>query len=339
MAHNVETMIYTQAQPWHGLGIYLGDNVGVTTKAAMEADKRIGSNVNAKPLIASLGDGLFTKVEGSYAMVREVDNRVVGVVGEQFAKSELQPSRMFEFFDVILGANQARIHTAGLLDEGRRIWILAKLSGADIRIKGTNDLIEKYLLLCTAFDGTMNLSAFFTPTRVVCQNTLIAALQGERYNGVKIRHTKNAINKLEEAERTMKASINFYNEFDNKVQLMANTKITDKQREATLRRLFDLEENQKLDLVSTRTLNMMDKVRDLTVTGMGNKPWEGTAWGLYNACTEFADHHMIVRGARDSQGSKSDSGAKDKILSSVWFGAASDFKSRAIKAIDSIVYA
>lgn len=337
MSANVETMIYTQEQPWHGLGKYLGDQIGVTTQQAIEADPKIGSNVNAMPLVAKLPNGLVTDVPGSYAMVREFDSKVVGVVGEQFKKSEMQPSRMFEFFDNVLGEGQARIHTAGLLDEGRRLWILAKLAGADIRIGRSDDIIEKYLLLATGFDGSLNLTGFFTPTRVVCQNTLNAALKGEKNNCIRIRHTQNAINKLEEAENTLRASIEFYEEFETKVQRLAQTRMRDAQATEAIEIMFGCDSDEEKEKASTRTKNLIDKVKTLTQIGTGNKPWEGTAWGVYNAATEYADHFMVVRGARGEDETKSTLEAKDKILMSTWFGAAAQFKAKAMNAIDTVL--
>jgi hypothetical protein len=58
-----------------------------------------------------------------------------------------------------------------------RIFITAKLPDY-IRI-GRNDLIEKYLFLTTSHDGYGSITAAFTPTRIVCNNTLNAAMRNK----------------------------------------------------------------------------------------------------------------------------------------------------------------
>src|SRR3546814_20848068 len=79
--------------------------------------------------------------------------------------------------------------TAGALGNGERIFITAKLPDY-IRVGG-DDLIEKYLFLTTSHDGSGSITAAFTPIRIVCANTLNAAMPRQS-NTIKIRHTSGA---------------------------------------------------------------------------------------------------------------------------------------------------
>jgi phage/plasmid-like protein (TIGR03299 family) len=110
----------------------------------------------------------------------------LAVVGSRY--QPLQNSEAFEFFDPIVGKNAAVFETAGALGYGERVWVLAKVPG-DMHIVG-DDCCTKYLLLSNSHDGQGSVAIKFTPIRVVCQNTLILALEtGEKAYAV--RHTKH----------------------------------------------------------------------------------------------------------------------------------------------------
>jgi len=99
-----------------------------------------------------------------------------------------------------VGGDGIQYETAGALGKGERIFITAKLP--DYITVGGNDLIEKYLFLTTSHDGFGSITAAFTPIRIVCNNTLNAALRNNT-NAFKIRHTVNAKERLEEAHKLM----------------------------------------------------------------------------------------------------------------------------------------
>src|SRR2546422_2290614 len=94
--------------------------------------------------------------------------RILGVVGAEY--EPLQNWEAFGFFDGIVGRAAAIYETAGVIDDGRRIWLLAKLPKRIEVVKG--DRVEPYVLLANGHDGTLMVHIKFTPWRVVCQNTL-----------------------------------------------------------------------------------------------------------------------------------------------------------------------
>ena len=94
----------------------------------------------------------------------------MGVVTDRYRT--IQNHDAFAFTDSLLGEG-VTYETAGSLQNGRRVWVLAKLPQRYI-ISG--DEITPYLVFMNAHDGTGAIKAAMTPIRVVCMNTLNLAL-------------------------------------------------------------------------------------------------------------------------------------------------------------------
>lgn len=94
----------------------------------------------------------------------------------------IQNAEIVEFFRDYCEAGHATIETLGSLKDGAVVWCLARLNGASDTTIGGVDELRGYMLLCTSHDGSVVLTGKPTQTRVVCWNTLSAAL-GYRYKG------------------------------------------------------------------------------------------------------------------------------------------------------------
>ena len=206
MAHNLnyneaagQHAFFSVRQPaWHGLGKIVAD---YPTSAQAIAFAGLDYEVVKAPLFAKGKDPLISfAVPEQYATMRTDTNAIFGVVGKDY--QIVQNSDAFAFFDAIVGGGEGILYeTAGALGNGERIFITAKLPGY-IRVGGGDDVTEKYIFLTTSHDGSGSITAAFTPVRIVCQNTLNAALRSAT-NVVRIRHTAGAKERLEQAHRVM----------------------------------------------------------------------------------------------------------------------------------------
>ena len=154
--------------------------------------------------------------------MRTDTEQVLGVVGKDY--EVVQNVDAFSFFDAIVGGDGIQYETAGALGKGERIFITAKLPGY-IKV-GNDDLIEKYLFLTTSHDGYGSILAAFTPVRIVCANTLNAALRNYS-NSIKIRHTANAKQRLEQAHKVMGIANNLTEQMESIFNHWAKVRITD----------------------------------------------------------------------------------------------------------------
>ena len=199
-------MFYVGETPWHELATKL-DRPATAHEAIKAA--QLDYQVEKKPLRAIVYHTRHSPVDDHYATVRMDTREVLGIVGNRY--SPIQNRDAFSFFDSLVGSDEAIYHTAGALGKGERIWILAKLPSY-IKVKG-EDIVEKYLLLTNSHDGSSLVRAKLTPVRVVCSNTLTAALDGMEEE-VRIRHTPNSTAKLEQAHKLLGLTNSLYDQLE-----------------------------------------------------------------------------------------------------------------------------
>lgn len=340
MAHlleNDKSMVYVGDRPWHGLGVYLGDQANATLDSVVEALPTAGSNIVFKPALVGMPDGSLSEVPGEFVAMRELDSKILAIVGDQARQANMSPRRALAAFDKMFGEGKACVHTAGFLRDGKVFWVAGK-AGAPITVegKGGKDTVEKYFMLVTSFDGSLATNMLLSPVRPVCNNTVTLALQ-DNVGRTKIKHTRSHEARLVEAEERWTQVLAEYENFARRIQIYAATALPDIKAQEIFRTAFGVTP-QTIDAeISTRTKNNLDLVNSLYNGGRGNGPWTGTAWGAFNALTEYADHNMVVRGVRDSEGNLAADGDKSRILDSVLFGNAADFKLGAMKAVDKVI--
>ncbi len=321
MAHNLEqrdgqtSMFYTGEVPWHQLGRHL--NKPATAAEAMEA-ARLDYNVVKRPLKAIIHGRHYADVPNAFATVRQDTNVVLGVVGARY--EPVQNKDAFNFFDPLVDRDEAIYHTAGVLGRGEKIWLLAKLPDY-IKVGKSKDPIEKFVLLYNSHDGSSHIRVKITPVRVVCNNTLTAALSGTE-SEVRIKHTASAGDKLQEAHKVLELTNQLYKELDYIFNRMALRKVTSQQLIEYVKTLVP--DNPEAEN-KTRTENMRNHILYLHDSVQDAAMHRGNLFGAFNAVTESVEHY---------------SNQKDpnKQLKSIWFnGAGEALKRRAYQLAESML--
>jgi phage/plasmid-like protein (TIGR03299 family) len=233
--------------------------------------------------------------EDSFFTYRTDVNKVLGSrLGKDY--TVLQNAEAFNIVDEILQAGTASIETAGAIDEGRKTFICLKAN--DSIIVNGNDKTDQYILICNSHDGSMAIQAMFTNVRVVCSNTLAAAL-GSAQDKIRIRHTANAGDRLKEAAKVLKL-IKENNEHNTEsYEIMCNTIIEPSKMWDYFGNLFlDAQEIKALQqgnpiksVISSRKGNILEEVAKFAARGQGQaetfKNGNPTMWTAYNAVTGY----------------------------------------------------
>lgn len=318
MSHNINfneitgknSFFSVKEKAWHGLGQIL-DQHPTSKEAIVQAG--LDYQVVKTPLFIQKDDEriagevtglseLHTVVPNFFATKRTDNGTPLGVVGKDY--QIVQNSDAFSFFDSIVDDQGILYETAGALGNGERIFITAKLPGY-IRV-GKDDLIEKYLFLTNSHDGSGSITAAFTPIRVVCQNTLNAAMQNLT-NVVRIRHTANVKERLKQAHKVMGMTYAFSQEIEPVFNKWAKVRIADKEVKKLIqmamapnREVMGKLRDGNIEQLSTHYTNMVESVYEYALSNPTQNldTTAGTVFGAYNAVTGYFQN---VRNYKDGE--------------------------------------
>lgn len=280
MAAEVETMFYTREKPWHGLGTMVQE--APDSSVALEL---AGLDWQVVQRSIKTQDGIL--IAGFKANLRDMDNRVLGVVTDRY--KVVQNGEAFAFTDGLLGEG-VRYETAGSLQEGRRTWLLAKLPQRYI-ISG--DEITPYLVFMNSHDGSGSIKAAMTPVRVVCMNTLNLALSTAKRTW-STNHTGNIAGKLEDARYTLLYAEQYMSELGKAIDHMSRIKLSDRQVCEYIDALFTLVD-QPTEQQKKNLLHMKEDLKERYFDAPDLKHVGKNAYRFVNAVSDFATHAKPLR--------------------------------------------
>lgn len=337
MAHNIARIegqdamfcVGDRQAAWHGLGQRTQD--AATWQDAMILAK-LDWPVELKDMFArNPVTQQVTQVAGYKSVWRAgtKEQAQLGIVGDDY--HVIQNAQAFDFVDSLLQAHSgAHYESAGALGAGESIWVLARIPGADFTIPGTQDQHKGYLLVATGHAGNMSYLYKLVSTRVVCQNTLTAAL-GESGAMGRIRHTKSADDRLAMAKKVMPGIVVTAQRLGEKLARLAQRRMTKESMISVLNKLFP--ENKEAESSSKRN-NIVTQVLQLFADADGGKVPEvkGTAYQLLNAVTEYTDHFRTARvtAGRAAQGVTVQTARAENAI----FGTGDQLKAHALAVID-----
>ena len=280
MAANVESMFYVRETPWHGLGTKV-----LEAPASKDALQLAGLNwrVLQEPIYTATEE----LIDGYKANVRDSDRKVLGVVTDRYRV--IQNDEAFAFTDGLLGEG-VKYETAGSLQGGRKVWLLAHMPHEYI-ISG--ERISPYLLFSNTHDGSGAIKVALTPIRVVCQNTLNLALAGAKRSWSMI-HTGDIKEKMQEAKDTLFLAEKYMDELGKEFEALRMKKLTDKQVMEYIEILLPIEDGS----TPQQEKNMKRLREDMKIRYFDAPDLQGVGKNAYrfvNAVSDFATHAEPLR--------------------------------------------
>ena len=290
---NAFVEIKTDRPAWHGLGEIFTEPL--TTRQALERGG-LDYTVLKLPNIHCLPNGQELISEESFFTVRTDVNKVLGSrLGKDY--EVLQNIEALNVVDEILQSGKASIETAGAIHEGRKAFICLKVNQPII--VSPNDVVNQYVLIATSHDGSMAITATPTNVRVVCNNTLSAALRGAK-GAIKIRHTAMANERLQEAAKVLNLISRNTEINGENYNAMKNIAITKEDLMNYFGNIFctpaeisELQAGKRMsEALSTRKINIIQDVANFAARGVGqSEALNGkdglNMWYAYNAVTGY----------------------------------------------------
>ena len=302
MSHNLHfdlnqnrfAMFSTQAEWHHGETHHNISKYALTSREAIIEAALDYTVASATPLIKipnkeilgrhnNMNSDQYIPLNKGAITYRTDTNTPFGYVGDRY--EIVQNVDVFNFMDSIIESKLAIFESAGALGNGETIFIT--VSNID------GDEMIPYLVLTTSHDGTGSITALITNVRVVCQNTLNAALS-ENTNKISFRHTKNIKQAMNQGAALLNLTSNYIKESEQALTELSHVAVNDVIIKDVVNSLILSDNEIKLlnqDIqfdISTRKSNLIDDMINHIHTGRGQDVGaNGTALHLLNGITSY----------------------------------------------------
>ena len=324
-----DAIAFVGQTPWHGLGKQLTSGADIETWTRESGlDYRVERAV-VQYRDESLGADGVRQFPARDVLFRSDTRQPLSVVSNYY--NVVQPAEILDFFSELAGRNGFTLETAGALDDGKRVWALARVNeGAPIL---DADVIRPYVLLATSYDSSLSTTAKFTSIRVVCHNTLAVSTgyggegRSEKDSaGSCIRIPHSAKFDAKDVRLDLGIVFDEWERFLVTIRRLARTAVDDTFAREFLKQLLPAPTSAIAGKVArpveeTKAFKSIIGLFEGCAIGSDLPEAKGAAYGLLNAVTEYVDHQR---------------GGDLTRLSSAWFGSGEGLKNEAFALLEKI---
>jgi hypothetical protein len=319
MAHQFSSGVFCYNKPaWHRLGVVI-DGTLPAREAFRVADADF--HVAARPVF----NADMQAIPGYQAITRMDTGSTLSVMTDTY--KPIQNEALIRIAEAL--HEDIHIDAVCVLSDGKKVTFSARIRGAEGDVV-PGDPVQQYLVGCTSHDGSIPFQLMFSPIRVVCQNTLSAALgmassHRHRDSSIRIRHTKNADSLIARLPELVDVRRRQFIGGLDELRHMAATPCSMTQFRQYITTVFadqlqgtvndvrgDKNTARPRVLEDLPGWSSMQRKFDGEAIGMELPTSRGTAWGAYQAVTEFMTH--------ESGNSKNPTEAARKRIESMYWG-------------------
>lgn len=291
-----DNFAYVGEKAWHGLGQKMPE--GSSPEEMMIA---AGANweIHEFPLAIDLGldqNGVRVTVPTDKKALGRVDSdgtfhQMLDVVSQRW--TPLQNREAFQFFDAFTKTNEMQMESAGVLNDGKTVFALAKINRDYEVVKG--DEIKAYFLLTNPHEHGKSIRVEGTDIRVVCKNTLSYAQRVADKANI-YRHSHATQFNADAAESFVRETLLGQDAYIEEQKFMASKQYDMENLIQYFSEVFPVAVSSQKE-----TSRNAKRALEYIETQPGAEYAEGTWYSALNAVTYMTDH--IIGSERVRQGS------------------------------------
>jgi len=249
---------------------------------------------------------------------KDNDNKVIGVVGDKY--KVVQNMEVFSALDSLVDSGQARYTAAGEYNNGANIWMIMELP---VGVNVANDPHAAFLLVQSSHDGSCAVRIRPIIERLFCANQINRLITGKKTNDYTyvMKHTTNSKLSPSEIGNIIRLSYDSIQQYESIASTLITRETSHTQAREYFKRVWALPstvEGKPYHMLTqgerrqqTIAITAREKAFDIYSESPTQENIRGTAFGMWQAVVEYADHH--ASGGSERLAVATLSGRNDKV--------------------------
>jgi len=245
-------------------------------------------------------------------------NEVIGVVGDKY--KIVQNMEVFSALDTLVDSGDARYTAAGEYNNGSNIWMVMELPAG---VQVANDPHAAFLLIQSSHDGSCAVRIRPIIERLFCMNQINHIIKGKHKNAYTyvMKHTTNSVLSVNDIRNITQLTYDSIQEYEAVASTLLQRTVDARQVRNIFKSVWALPsevEESPDHLLSqgqrrqrTIAFNGRDSAWNIYSQSPTQENIRGTAFGVWQAVIEHADHH--ASGGSDKRAIATISGRNDRI--------------------------
>lgn len=244
--------------------------------------------VEKVPLLYKGLDGEIKTLEGKSTVINKSTGKAYGPVSDKYC-----PIPNKDALGAVAYIEDLTLRKYGESKNGTQ-WLIGEMPEKKI----LGDVFKPYIVFRNSFSGASMVEMAMAPLRICCQNQISLAVHSSNYS-YSLRHTKNAGEKMEEAQTIIVKATSFMDDLAREAETFALLKVSEQDVEKIIADMFPTHEKMsdlQLERAKARRVAFAEalKAPDL-------ENFKGSAWSLINAYSDVITHYQPVRTTETAQ--------------------------------------